>query len=338
MKIAIAHKDRDSADMLRRVVVAVRKTSVAWIANEAEQAIRSCKSDRPDLLLLGDLGKADGIATTRRIMVESPCAIVIVAPSISASVSKVYDAMSAGAVDAVDMPTLFADGRIQGTDKLLDKISLVRKLVGEVSSSSERSIRSTSRERLPPLIALGASTGGPQALATVVGAFPKDLDAAVIIVQHFDQLYAQGFVDWLGSRCKMPVQLVTEGKGPKRGTVLVGATNDHLIMDDTRALSYTAHPRAKAYRPSVDVFFESLLKYWPRNAVAALLTGMGGDGAEGLLHLREKGWFTVAQDEATRVVFGMPKAAAELKAAGRVLPITEIGPAILGSLKKLRPV
>lgn len=334
MRVAIVHRSRESAELLKTVIGGVRRATVAWVAHDGLEAVRACKENRPDLVLMAiDLPKLDGLAATRRIMAEAPCAVLVVAPAISASISKVYDAMSAGAVNAVDMPTAVADGRVKGAEMLLEKIGLVKKLVGK-ANASERSLRVQDRDRLPPIVALGASTGGPQALASVIEVFPADLDAAVVVVQHFDQQYAQGFVEWLRPRSKLPVQLVREGAGPARGVVLVGATNDHLIMDDTRALSYTPHPRAKAYRPSVDVFFQSLVNHWPRPSVAALLTGMGRDGAEGLMELRKRGWLTLAQDEKTSVVFGMPKAAAEIGAAVRVLPIGEIGQAIVGFVRK----
>jgi two-component system response regulator WspF len=125
------------------------------------------------------------------------------------------------------------------------------------------------------------------------------------------------------------VRLATDGCRPEAGAVWVAGTNNHLAMQPNLTLSYTAEPRAYLYRPSVDVFFESLAVHWPRKDAAVLLTGMGGDGAQGLKTLRDIGWRTIAQDEATSVVYGMPKVAAEIGAAGRILALDEIGPALV---------
>lgn len=338
MKVAIAHKDPAAVDALRRLAVSMKRTVVTWIAYDGAEAVRSCKEEPPDLLLLGlELPSLDGIAATKQIMADSPCAVIVVAPAARGLSSKVYDAMGAGAVDVVELPST-EGGELGGTTKILEKLMMVRKLVGsEALKEASRSVRQTPAEKLPTLIALGASTGGPQALAAVLAAFPSDLDVAIVVVQHFDRLYAQGFVDWLAPQCKMPVRLVSEGAGPKTGMILIGATNDHLVMDSSWALAYTPHPREKPYRPSVDVFFESAARHWPKPSVAAVLTGMGRDGAQGLLALRRAGWFTVAQDEQSSVVYGMPKACVEVGAAMRVLPLHEIGAALLSRVRKRRP-
>ncbi len=122
--------------------------------------------------------------------------------------------------------------------------------------------------------------------------------------------------------------LVAEGQQPAAGEILLSGTDDHLIMGEDRRLHYSVEPRESCYRPSVDVFFASLARNWPRPGVAALLTGMGRDGAAGLLKLRGLDWRTIAQDESSSVVWGMPKAAAEIGAAEEILPLSRIAEAI----------
>ena len=186
------------------------------------------------------------------------------------------------------------------------------------------------------MVAIGASTGGPQALAEVLSSLPAGLRAPVVIVQHVDVDFAAGLASWLGERSQLTVEVARPGSMLRPGVVLLAATNDHLVMTSRQTLDYTPHPRKLVHRPSVDVFFRTLAEHWRRPSVAVVLTGMGKDGADGLLALRHAGWLTLAQDRATSVVYGMPKAAAEAGAAARILPITQIGPAIATEIERKR--
>jgi two-component system response regulator WspF len=175
---------------------------------------------------------------------------------------------------------------------------------------------------------MGASTGGPEALARVLRALPATFPGVVLIAQHIASEFAPSLASWLQRACPLPVRLAGAGV-PSLGQVLLAASNDHLVLRPDRRLAYTAEPAENPYRPSVDILFESVAAHWPRPGVAVLLTGMGRDGAAGLLRLRQAGWFTIAQDEASCVVFGMPRAAVESGAACQVLPLDAIGPSLI---------
>src|SRR5207253_2237143 len=144
--------------------------------------------------------------------------------------------------------------------------------------------------------------GGPAALAKVLSALPKQLPAAVVVVQHVDAQFAGSMADWIGGYSALPVRIAREGDRPELGAVLLAATNDHLALVSEDRLGYTAHPREYVYRPSVDVFFQSVTRYWSGEVVGVLLTGMGRDGAVGLKALRNQGRHTIAQDQATSAV------------------------------------
>jgi two-component system chemotaxis response regulator CheB/two-component system response regulator WspF len=174
------------------------------------------------------------------------------------------------------------------------------------------------------LVAIGASAGGPAALATMLGGLPKDFPAALVIVQHVDEHMAQGMADWLGQQSPLPVRVAREGDKPMPGEVLLAKTSDHLVMKTSTTVGYTAEPRDYVYRPSVDAFFQSVGRLWPGDAVGVLLTGMGRDGAIGLKLLRDRGCHTIAQDAGSSAVYGMPKAAAAIDAAVEILPMTRI--------------
>jgi two-component system response regulator WspF len=170
----------------------------------------------------------------------------------------------------------------------------------------------------------------------VLSAFRADFPAAVLIVQHIAAEFTPGLVHQLGQRCALPVRCARDGDHPAPGTVLVAASDDHLEVSPERYLRYTPFPKGYPFRPSIDVLFSSCASRWPQPGVGVLLTGMQTDGAEGLLRLKFAGWHTIAQDEGTCVVYGMPKAAAELGAASEVVPLPQIGPAVAAHVRALQ--
>ncbi len=194
-----------------------------------------------------------------------------------------------------------------------------------MSTSLAFAERASPRARRDRLVAIGASAGGPAAVSAVLGGLPAGFPAAVVIVQHVDEQFAAGMADWLQHHSALPVRVAKTGDRPTVGTVLLAGTSDHLTLRAANRLGYTPEPLACAYRPSIDVFFQSVTRFWRGDAVGVLLTGMGQDGALGLRAMRQKGHHTIAQDEVTSAVYGMPKAAARLDAAVEILAVERIG-------------
>lgn len=338
MRIAIVSDMPTAIEALRCVLAQVPNYQIVWIAHNGTQAVRKCAADTPDLILMDLLIPImDGVEATRQIMTNSPCAILLVTATVSGNASKVFAAMGYGALDAIDTPVLGKSGHIEGGVEILEKIATIGKLIGKTSKSSQRiGERGGCQSKLsPPLVAIGCSTGGPQALAVILSQLPANFSAAVVIVQHVDEQFTPGLAQWLNTQTPLPVKLANAGSHIEVGQVLIAATNDHLVLQSNLSLKYTKEPRDYPYRPSVDVFFQSLAKNWPTKGVAVLLTGMGRDGAQGLLSLRSVGWHTIAQDQATCVVYGMPKAAAQLAAAVEILPIEAIAKACAKQLLHL---
>jgi two-component system response regulator WspF len=212
---------------------------------------------------------------------------------------------------------------------LLKKIHMIGRLGGLPSDKGKAArVQTSSRSVAPILIVIGSSTGGPKALAEVLSGIQAPCEAALVIVQHIDEAFSDGLASWLNQQSLIPVRPAVEGNRPEADKCYLAATNHHLILTADLTFSYTAQPQESAYRPSVDAFFLSVASNWPNTGVALLLTGMGRDGAFGLAALRKKGWHTIAQDEATSLVYGMPKAARDLNAAIEILPIHAIGPAV----------
>jgi two-component system response regulator WspF len=331
MRIAIVNDIALAVEAVRQVVLQTQEHQLAWVARDGAQAVQLCARDIPDLILMDlIMPRMDGVEATRRIMTDTPCPIVVVTASVDENSSKVFEAMGAGALDAVNTPALESPGARKSAHALLSKIETIRKLVGADVSRKRGAAAVPSlgqrASRHAGLVALGASAGGPAALAQILAALPADLPAAVVIVQHVDTQFAQGLANWLDYHTALQVRLAQDGDRPEPGQVLLAGRNLHLVFTGPTRLAYTNHPADCSYRPSVDVFFHSVERFWPGEVIGVLLTGMGRDGADGLRSLRRRGHHTIAQDQASSAVFGMPKAAAELDAAAEILALGRIGP------------
>jgi two-component system, chemotaxis family, response regulator WspF len=327
MRIAIVNDMAMAVEALRRVLALAPAHQIIWTALDGVEAVEMCMRDRPDLILMDlTMPRMDGVEATRRIMAQSPCAILIVTSDIEAKAPRVFAAMGQGALDAVDTP-LLGSGDLQASARpLLTKIDAVQRLMGEGRGRKDLRADRTSSHRL---IVIGASAGGPAALATILEGLPRDFPAGIVIVQHVDARFAPGLVTWLGQHSALPVRLASEGDGAPAGHVLVAGTEEHLVFRSKESLGYAADPSDHVYRPSIDVFFESVARHWRGPVTGVLLTGMGSDGARGLKCLRRLGHHTIAQDQATSAVFGMPKAAARMAAAVEILPIERIPPRLV---------
>lgn len=322
MKVGIASGRPEAADVLRRTVMQTSWHHVTWTATTGTEVVEHCLRDPPDLVLMDlHLSDTDAIEATRQITERTPCNVVIVTDSIAANAARVFDAMGRGAIDAVELPNTDHD-LARTTEPLLAKIATIARLLGEKAGRPQpRPQPPTPGATARTLVAIGASAGGPPALAALLGALPADFPAAIIVVQHMDAQFAQGMAAWLGAQTKLPVRVAAPGDRVLAGTVLIAGRDEHLVFTSRDRLGYVRAPQPAIYRPSIDVFFQSVLKHWRGTTMGVVLTGMGRDGAAGLKAMRDRGIHTIAQDETSSAVYGMPKAAAALDAAVEILPI-----------------
>lgn len=336
MRIAIVNDMKMAVEALRRIIVSFPGYEVAWIADNGLSAVECCAKDVPDLILMDLIMPVmNGVEATRLIMATSPCAILVVTASVTQNASLVFQAMGEGALDAVSTPTLGIDEKGKGREDLLKKVRTIGRLLDANRRNHTLKFKESKNAGTSDkwLIAIGASTGGPAALAKIISKLPADLQASLVVIQHVDEQFSLGFAEWLNQQSPLPVRLAREGDSIVDGRVLVAGTNNHLFIKEDGTLGYKQEPAGIPYRPSVDVFFESILNNWAGRSIAALLTGMGRDGAEGLLRLKNSGVFTIAQSAETCAVYGMPKAAAELKAAIKILPIDRIAETMISSIR-----
>ncbi|VVN95648.1 chemotaxis response regulator protein-glutamate methylesterase [Pseudomonas fluorescens] len=331
MKIAIVNDMPMAVEALRRALAFEPAHEVVWVASNGAEAVKQCAELTPDLILMDLIMPVmDGVEATRRIMAESPCAIVIVTVDRQQNVHRVFEAMGFGALDVVDTPVVGAGNAKEAAALLLRKILNIGWLIGQ----SDRQVRSAptplcSMVQRKSLVAIGSSAGGPAALEILLKGLPRDFSAAIVLVQHVDQVFAAGMAEWLSSASGLTVRLAQQGEQPQGGTVLLAGTNHHIRLLKNGTLAYTAEPVNEIYRPSIDVFFESVASYWNGDAVGVLLTGMGRDGAQGLKLMRQQGFLTIAQDQRSSAVYGMPKAAAAIDAAVEIRPLDKIAPRLL---------
>jgi two-component system response regulator WspF len=343
VKVGIVNDQRVVTEALCRIVLSDARHQVLWTAADGRMAVEKCQQDPPDVILMDlVMPVMNGAEATREIMRKSPCPLLIVTATVSGNYALVCEALGYGAYDAVCTPSIGDRPPREAGAQLLAKLNSVDAIRQSASRSSLEPMWSAAnaaadrvlRRERRPLVAIGASTGGPQALEKIISAWPADFPAAVLIAQHIAKDFATSLAKWLQERSKLPVRTVAGGEFPQPGTILVAATNDHLVLEADGRLAYREEPGQLPYRPSVDVLFDSLAKHWPTPSVAAVLTGIGRDGAEGLLKLRQHGWHTIAEDKSTCIVYGMPQAAAELGAAKRILPLPEIAAHVASHLAR----
>lgn len=336
MKIAIANDMHLAAEALRRVITSTGEHRVIWTARDGEEAIRLCTQQRPDLLMMDlMMPLIDGIEATRIIMQRTPCAILVVTATPDDNSNRVFRAMGAGALDVTATPVL--TGQLDDGARLLAKIRTIGKLIrADAANGRRRDVGPTSAAAPAPgsisqLVAIGASTGGPLAVARILTGLALPPTAAVVIIQHIDERFTDNFALWLGTQTGSNVRTVDNGMALDAPGIYIAKTNDHLLLDRHRHLHYSSDPAEYPYRPSVNVFFQSVAQHWHGDAIGVLLTGMGRDGADGLLAMKRAGNLTIAQDQAS-AVYGMPRAAAEIGAASLILPLDQIAAAVQSRL------
>jgi two-component system, chemotaxis family, protein-glutamate methylesterase/glutaminase len=315
-------------------------------ADDGKRAIELCAALRPDVITLDMmLPVMSGLSATEYIMAHSPTPILIVSSSLNrGEVFKTYDALAAGAVDVMEKPVgneppgVWETGFIAAV-KLVSRIRVIThpraKLSGlsRIEATRTRPVYPATTLR-PEIIAIGASTGGPGAIVEVLREIPATLPTPILVVLHINEPFGSSFAEWLDAQTEHRVSFARDGQ-PFAAGVTMAPPDRHLIVSGGR-LRLNRDPERHSCRPSVDILFESIASQMGSSAVGCLLTGMGRDGASGLLQIRSRGGITIAQDEASCVVYGMPREAVLLDAATHVLPLREIGSALTKLVEESR--
>ncbi len=337
-------------ELLRHIVSRDARLRIVAAAASGEEALGLIEVVRPDVISMDiRLPGIDGLETTRRIMAERPTPIVVVADAVEdASLRISMNALRAGALSVVEKPVATTNA---GYEAVADEICTQLRIMAQVPVIRRRPIGAEWATRkgaapaaagplpgaAPTVLGLAASTGGPPALARVLGALPTDFPLPVLVVQHMGAAFMDGFAAWLDSVVPLPVSVAREGERAEAGRVYVAPGDRHLELGAARTLRVLDSAPVSGQRPAATVLFRSIARQCGAAGIGVLLTGMGEDGALGLLDMQRAGAATVAEHESSAVVYGMPAAAVRLGAARFVLPLDRVGPEILRLAEPGRP-
>lgn len=322
--------------ILKRMLATSPDIELVGTAKHGQEALEKIPVAAPDVVCTDlEMPVMDGLALTRELMATYPRAILVVSNYVHEEhTHNIFQVLEAGAIDVFPKPRggdesefLLRTQELIGKIRILSGVMVFRK-PGAIPPPSATVSTDTSASSPPTrslaIMVIGASTGGPQALQVILQSLPADFPVPVICVQHISDGFLQGLVDWLASQCSITVTTAQPGARPESGVVYFPQEGRHLECVAGGTFRLSLGEPVEGHRPSVDVAFASVAKSYGHRAMGILLTGMGHDGAMGLERIREAGGLTIAQDESSSVVFGMPRRAIEMGAAAHVLPLTAI--------------
>ena len=342
----------DSVTVRKRLCEVLTADPEIQVVGEAEngrRAIELCAALRPDVVTLDMmLPEMSGLAATEYIMAHHPTPILVVSSSTNrGELFKTYQALAAGALDVMEKPSgddadADWDERFIRTVKLIARVRVIThprgRLDGRMTPTAAHVRIGATEPRLARvrLVALGASTGGPAAIRQVLRDLPAEFPVPILVVLHIAIPFGAAFADWLDEQTPHRVRFARDAQSLDDRGVFLAPPGQHLIVQGN-LLRLSDEPERFSCKPSVDVLFESVARECAGAAIACLLTGMGRDGARGLLQIREAGGFTLAQDEATSAVYGMPREAALLNAARSIVPLHQVGASIAAAIRNVEP-
>ena len=340
IRVLIADDSRLARELLRDFLECEEDIEVVGEAADGRQAVELARELKPDLVTMDlEMPVMSGLDAIEEIMCGKAVPILVV--SSVADARNALAAVGRGALEVMAKPDYTPEqaAELVAKVRLLAGVSVITRLrprkapppqgmpVAPVAAPSP-SPRGADHARV---FAIASSTGGPQALARILSALPADFPCPVVIAQHISDGFAAGMAEWLSGLCKLPVRLAADGEALRPGVILVSPSERHLSITPTRRVALVERGPRDIYHPNCDVLLNSVADAYGRQAVGIILTGMGSDGAKGMASIRGKGGMTLAQDEATSVIFGMNRVAIESGAVRRVLPVE----AIVGAMTEL---
>lgn len=325
----------------RELLVAILQSTpgmqVVGTARNGLEAVRLARRLKPDIIAMDvHMPEMDGYEATRQIMAADPRPIVMVTGSFAKDEHQLtFNALQAGALTIVEKPTL--DEVSERREHLVAQIKSMAevKVVRRWAKNAKPKEEVVSMAAPPPgkavalqMVAMAASTGGPAVLAMILGSLPASFGAPILLVQHVTKGFSEGFAQWLDQQTPLKVYLGRQGFKPKAGEVVVAPDDHHMVVNQLGLISLTQAPPRFGIRPAADHLFHSIAECYGAAAAGVILTGMGADGADGLQAMRQAGARTIAQDQYSCVVFGMPSVAIEAGAVEKVLPADRIAQAL----------
>jgi two-component system chemotaxis response regulator CheB len=340
IRVLIVDDVKSARDLLEEILTTDPRFQVVGAVGDGLEAVAAALKIRPDLVTMDiRLPGIDGFQAVERILAVFPVPIVMITASMGGQEEKLFRAITAGALDVLDKQELYLwRTRPEIRNSFLKRLrtlssTRVKPVRAFIPTEAEPLLSFHRPQRriaeCPLVVAIAASTGGPTALVKVLKRISPQINAAFLVVQHMSRGFLEGLVRWLDNEVGLEVKKAQEGDSLEAGVVLVAPEDHHMMATEMDTVSLNRSLPINGHRPSAEVLFDSLARNYGKRGAGVILTGMGSDGAEGLKSLRLCGGHTIAQDEQTSIIFGMPRAAIELDAADIVLPLDEIGPQIM---------
>jgi two-component system, chemotaxis family, protein-glutamate methylesterase/glutaminase len=345
IKVLIVEDSPSVSAMLKKILSSDPQIEVVGTAYNGKDAVELVPKLKPDIITMDiHLPVMDGFEATKQIMAYNPTPILVISASVfTEGMNKVFKAISYGALDVIEKKEMVVDGDQASARQLIEKVkflSTIKVLHHPLAKLEEH------REKVPVIVetrlgagvrqdrivAIACSTGGPQALAVILKKFPKNFPCGVVVVQHIASGFDQGLASWLDSECNLQVKIAMHNEEIRPGVVYIAPCDLQMRVTSGGRIAISAEPARGGHLPAGDVLLESVAQVYKNNAVGVILTGMGRDGALGIKAIKDARGRTIAQDEKSSVVFGMPKAAIELGAADKISALEDIAGAIAGML------
>ncbi len=341
-RVLVAEDSLSARELLVSILQSAPGLQVVGTARNGVEAVRLAKRLKPDVITMDvHMPEMDGFEAARQIMATIPCPIVMISNSMSKHEREfTFGAMQAGALSVLDKPSL--------TDppEVFENLALQVKLMSEVkvikrwddSAKTKQNVldsfqapplQKSSRKSKIQIIVIASSTGGPGILMEILKTLPADFPIPILIVQHITAGFSTGLATWLDQHTLLKVRLAAHADEPQAGQVLIAPDGYHTVVNGLGLIALIKKAPKHGLRPAADYLFESVAQVYGATAMGIILSGMGSDGAEGLLAMRQTGAYTVALDKKSCVVFGMPAVAIELGAAEQILPTGAIAPAMM---------
>ncbi|HEY9705108.1 MAG TPA: chemotaxis-specific protein-glutamate methyltransferase CheB, partial [Allocoleopsis sp.] len=344
IRVLIVEDSPIALTILKRMLSSSADILIVGTATNGKKALEIVNEVNPDVICTDlHMPEMNGLELTQEIMVTYPKPILVISASVQEDDNdNVFQLLQAGAVDIFPKPVGGLDINYQKSQQeLINKIKILSgvKVFTKHRRNSSALISDVSVKQPPiniiteipivnqslrKIVVIGASTGGPQALDTILTSLPGDFPIPIICIQHISEGFLQGLVDWLNPRCKLHIKIAQNGELPQPGNIYFAPEQKHLELDLYGKFAYSSSPPLGGHRPAVTITFNSVAKIYKTGVIGVLLTGMGRDGAEGMRNIYNSGGLTIAQDELSCVVFGMPKEAIALKAVNHILPLSAI--------------
>lgn len=333
-------------NILKRILGSSPEIKILGTASNGQEGLAQVKALNPDVVCTDLLMPVmDGLKFTKEIMKSYPRPILVISSALEGqNEHNVFNLLKAGALDVFPKPAGGTESdyarireQLVNKIKILKSIPVQKKIIQTPSSEPTSFIKTqnVTRNKKIEYIVIGASTGGPNAIQKLLERLPSNISAPIICVQHISDGFIESLVKWLNDNTKLKVKIMEEGETPLAGTVYFPQDKTHLVIGMDGKLRTSREISHNGHTPCIDITFKSFARYFGENTLGVILTGMGEDGAAGLLSIRHTGGHTIGEDSSTCVVYGMPRVAKEIGAVEFALPLYEIPQKILGLLQAI---